>query len=497
MKRKNIGRVAGAAATSLAVGLTMAQSAVAAAPDLPPVCTGGTLSKSNTTAAAIPDNNTTGVSRTINVTGATGTVRDVDTITNITHQSNGDLEISLTHGLKTVRFLSSVPPNRAGKNGFDGTRWDDSALAVVSEADLQSDGPKTALVPEGAMAAFIGDDPNGDWTLRVKDLDPLSTGTLNSWRLDLATAATAAPGAPLVTVAGAGGTVATVPGTGVLEKKVTVSGASPYLTDLDLVTTLAHGADPAEMRVSLTSPQGTTVVISKGRGSGSLEALSTTWNDTAPVLVTATNDLWAPGQTRPSMVPEGALGAFIGQNPNGEWTLTVADNVALDGFTLNGWSLKIGSTNGCAPPPPPPPPDPTPVTQPVVISTPPGPTCVRVGFVVKVLGDKKALRGSLAVVRVKVRNSTLGAGAGNAKAKFTIPAGFTLAVTPKGATVKGRTVTLNLGAIAGDKSKTVAIKLKARASAGLGLKKSAISVTAACGSTGSGKLAVTVGRARA
>ena len=113
------------------------------------------------------------------------------------------------------------------------------------------------------MAAFNGTDPNGAWVLSVKDLDVGATGTLNSWSLDLRTGTAAPPASPAVNVNGAGGTVPEAPGDGDLTRTVNVSGAGPYLTDVDLLTNISHVIDPSELRVTLTSPAGTTVVITK------------------------------------------------------------------------------------------------------------------------------------------------------------------------------------------------------------------------------------------
>ena len=41
------------------------------------------------------------------------------------------------------------------------------------------------------------------------------------------------------------------------------------------------------------------------------------------------------------LVPEGAFGAFIGENPNGVWTLVVTDDLAGDTGTLDSWSLDL------------------------------------------------------------------------------------------------------------------------------------------------------------
>ncbi len=58
--------------------------------------------------------------------GVAGTLRDVDVLTSISHTWNGELDIELRHtppgggSLKTVRFATSVPPNRGGSDGFFG-----------------------------------------------------------------------------------------------------------------------------------------------------------------------------------------------------------------------------------------------------------------------------------------------------------------------------------------------------------------------------------------
>ncbi len=367
IKRKYIGRVAGAAAASLALGM-MAQGALAATPDPAPFCAAfNKITQSNNTPVAIPDAtanpqpvqpdppapqlprvpDTPGAVKTstITVAGATGTIRDVDAITNLIHPSNGDLNISLTHGTKTVQFVTSYIPARSGKNGYAGTVWDDSAPQAVSAADLQSDGTKATLAPEGALAAFIGDNPNGAWTLKVNDAAAGDVGTLNGWTLNLATSAVT----NAQTVTNVSGPAGAIPDMSTLERTVVVSGAKKYLTDVNLITNIAHQSDPGELQMRLTSPQGTTVLISNKRGSGSVDSLTTTWDDQAGGDKLITQLGWTAGQTRPKVVPESALGAFIGQDPNGTWKLTITDVLPLDAGTLNGWSLDLTGTDGCDP----------------------------------------------------------------------------------------------------------------------------------------------------
>ena len=528
MKRKNIGRVAGVAVASLALG-AMAQSALAAAPACGPGNDAQTFTSNE--AKAIPDNDATGVSTSITVSGKTGVLRDVDVKTFIEHNFNRDVSIRLTHGAKTVQLIKASTANRNGSDAFNGILWDDSATKTVSEAtkpapnDLDGTGAVATLVPEGALGAFVGDDPNGVWTLTVTDTDPTIAGSLNGWSLNLATSAT--PGGVSQAFNGPSLNVPDHTTTGPLTytRQLTVSGAQPYLTDINLKTEIEHHLFPGELKIWLTSPKGTKVMISNGRGGGSLVSLSTTWDDSATDLITQAT--WTAQQRRASMVPEGALAAFIGENPNGTWTLTMEDqnqpNVdnpatpdvdeSLDlsqyGFDLNSWQLQAKSAAGCDPaagggepstpdpaPVTPAPVTPAPVSTPTLaaITVPPPPVCVKVGLATKVLGATKIARGNSGVVRVQLKN-TGAASASRASAIFAIPSGFSVTKKPAGATIKKGKVTLPFGTIGAGKTKTLPLTLKAGPKASTGLKKSTVSAFAACGSKGSGKLAVTIKKA--
>lgn len=529
MKRKNIGRVAGVAAASLALG-AMAQSALAAAPACGPGNNAQTFTSNE--AKVMPDNNATGVSTTINVSGKTGVIRDVDVKTLIDHDFNRDVSITLTHGSKTVLLIKASTANRSGKDGFNGLLWDDSAAKTVSEATKSASGASLdqqtrvddALVPEASLGTFVGDDPNGAWTLTVSDTDPTIAGSLSGWELNLATSAPAAPSAQSFDGPGLNAPDTTTTGPVTFTRQLGVSGAQAYLTDLNLRTNIEHHFDPGELKMWLTSPSGKKVMISNGRGTGSLTALTTKWDDSATELISQA--AWSntpPNRNRATIVPEGALAAFIGENPNGTWTLTIEDanlpnidnpatpdvDESLDlqqyGFDLFGWGLDVASAAGCDPAPggtnnPPPPVDQTPVTPPVVNTAPaqtvalPAPVCVKVTLGTKVLGATNIKKGKSGVVKVQLKN-TGGASANKAAATFAIPRGFSITKKPAGATVTKGKLTLPFGTIAAGKTKTVSLTLKAGAKASTGLRKSTVSASAACGSTGSGKLAVTIKKA--
>lgn len=522
MKRKNIGRVAGVAAASLALG-AMAQSALAAAPACGPGNNAQTF-MAPSGAQPITDNNATGITSTINVTGKTGVVRDVDVKTLIQHKYNREVSIWISHGGKTVLLVKGTPTKRAGSNGFNGTVWDDSAPTTIleREADLAAipSTPLATVVPEGALGAFVGSDPNGAWTLKVTDNADGDIGSLDGWSLDLATSASTTGTPSNVTGGGTGRIENGLTGTQQLTRTINVSGVQPYLTDLNLRTAIEHFDSPSELKIWLTSPANTKVLISGGRGDGSLTSLTTLWNDSAAELISQAQ--WSNAtpatRNRDQLVPEGALAKFIGENPNGQWTLTIddanvptVDNPATPtvdeslqyGFELQAWSLELSAAAGCDPaaggnnPLPPPvdlPAPPVVNTAPAQTVALPAPVCVKVGLGTKVLGATNIKKGKSGVVRVQLKN-TGGASANKAAATFAIPSGFSITKKPAGATITKGKLTLPFGTIAAGQTKTVSLTLKAGAKASTGLRKSTVSASAACGSTGSGKLAVTIKKA--
>ena len=111
---------------------------------------------------AIPDNNTTGITSTINV-AVTGTVADLRVRVGITHTYQGDLEVSLIGPDGTTVLLH----NRTGA----GT---DNINTVYPDL----------TAPAQSLAAFAGKAIAGAWKLKVRDLAAVDTGTLNTWEID-------------------------------------------------------------------------------------------------------------------------------------------------------------------------------------------------------------------------------------------------------------------------------------------------------------------------
>ncbi len=112
---------------------------------------------------AIPDNNSTGVTSTMVISGTGATVTsgfNVDV--NLTHTYIGDLVLTLQSPLGTNVILH----NRSGG----------SADNIVGNY------PGT-LTPAGSLATLIGQPLDGTWSLRIQDLASIDVGTLNTWAI--------------------------------------------------------------------------------------------------------------------------------------------------------------------------------------------------------------------------------------------------------------------------------------------------------------------------
>jgi len=119
----------------------------------PPVCVNGTSSAQGLP-RSIPDNNTTGITSAISVSGD-GTVGSLALSLNITHPFRGDLKVTL------------ISPT--------GTQF------VVSNQEGGS--ADNIVITSQSITTFNGQIAAGTWQLKVQDLAAADVGTLNSWSL--------------------------------------------------------------------------------------------------------------------------------------------------------------------------------------------------------------------------------------------------------------------------------------------------------------------------
>ena len=127
------------------------------------------------------------------------------------------------------------------------------------------------------MGAFIGENPNGTWSLTVVDTAGGDTGTINSWSLALVTLAetpimattTATQSAP-VAIPDNNPTGAT--------STIVVAGAGTYLCDVDVQTFITHTWN-SDLQIALTSPAGTVVTLGTGNAGSNDNVLNgTVWD---------------------------------------------------------------------------------------------------------------------------------------------------------------------------------------------------------------------------
>ena len=127
---------------------------------------------------SIPDNNSTGVTSTIDVAMA-GEITSVRVFLDITHTYQGDLRVRLTSPAGTSILLH----DRSGSSADDIVGWYPDDLA-----------------PAGDLDAFLGEEMQGTWSLQVSDHAGWDTGTLNEWcvHVGFAEVTTAADDVPAV-----------------------------------------------------------------------------------------------------------------------------------------------------------------------------------------------------------------------------------------------------------------------------------------------------------
>jgi subtilisin-like proprotein convertase family protein len=236
-------------------------------------------------ALAIPDNNATGVTSTINVADSL-TVASISVSTVIPHTYKGDLVVTLIGPDNTAAILH----NRTGTSTDNVT----TTFSIVT-ASAQ------------ALSAFNGKNTAGAWKLKVQDLAAADTGTLSSWKISFngETSVTANLAIPDNNTTGVTSTLNLAQTGTVAGVKVRVNITHTYQGDLE---------------VALIGPDNTTVLLHNQTGAGTDN------------IVTEYPDLTVPAQS---------LGAFTGKAINGAWKLRVRDLAAVDTGTLVNWTLSL------------------------------------------------------------------------------------------------------------------------------------------------------------
>jgi len=236
----------------------------------------------------IPDNDPAGIRDTIQI-GASGRVQDVRVSVNVAHSWIGDLRVLLV----SPSGASAILHDRGG-------------------ADADNINRTFAVADTPTLAAFRATDPNGAWTLEIRDLAAADVGILKSWSLQLAVdktlALTDTVSVPIPdnTPAGVTRSVAVTAPTPIADVAVTVDITHTWIGDL---------------RIELLPPGGSSPIVLHDRSGGDADNIIRSY--------------------RASEIP--GLASLRGQDAKGQWQLRVADLEGGDTGKLNRWSLDITS----------------------------------------------------------------------------------------------------------------------------------------------------------
>ncbi|MBX7158627.1 MAG: proprotein convertase P-domain-containing protein [Verrucomicrobiae bacterium] len=311
----------------------------------------------------------------LTITNQGKNIKELEVYTDIDHSQPGDLRISLTSPSGKTALLSG---NNGGSpnNVFANTFWDDQAVTPATDAIYFNNIAKRSLIPEGALALFLGENPNGNWTLNILDEDgnnPNSFGKLDEWGLRLTSYVTPKPPLALTPPPEPPKTLTlqTVSYTNYQPHSIQnfstamipfkVSGLQGSVWDVDL-TAFLHHTSTKDLIISLISPDGKKAVLSSNNGfqrgpfpenyfpqnfvldyneadppnilppfpfdnfvlaaySNLLNGVS--WNDQAALPITDAD--YSSDLPLGLVTPEGAMDIFRGIDPNGDWKLEIQD----------------------------------------------------------------------------------------------------------------------------------------------------------------------------
>ncbi len=271
---------------------------------------------------------------------------DLDVITYITHPVNSGLDITLRSPAGT-NIVLSTGNGGSNSNVFNGTRWDDQAEIPVTDYGFSEGVIAVNLAPEEALGAFIGENPNGSWSLDIIDKPDGYAGNF----IRLTMVFTLCPGAPVIDsfqkIKAVSVTPILIPDNdqnGLVSELVVPASIDGPIYDVNLETEIAH-PNNQELSIILISPTGTEVTISTNNGDDKSNVFNgTRWDDKAGSPVT--DFVFTDGVTATNLVAEGALSAYNGESPNGIWKLKIVDSQSGNTGSLSSWALnmKLGAS---------------------------------------------------------------------------------------------------------------------------------------------------------
>jgi subtilisin-like proprotein convertase family protein len=260
---------------------------------------------------------------TIDVSGLGGKIRDVNVTLNIDHTWTNDLKVFLVSPSNKQVLLVG----REGNDGdnFRGTKFDDIAEISITSASAPFGG---TFRPEESLSSLNDEDPNGTWTLRVEDMARSDGGQLNSWALGIETGITGFRNITPVPIDPGG------PST--VSSDINVIGLDGLRVEKIAVTVKINHTWNSDLKISLKSPEGTSISLANKRGVDGDGFNGTVFTDAAENLINQGQSPFT-GEFK----PEESLSGFKGEAARGIWSLIVEDTANQDGGMLNEWSIEL------------------------------------------------------------------------------------------------------------------------------------------------------------
>jgi subtilisin-like proprotein convertase family protein len=141
-----------------------------------------TVNTFNSTNVPLTIPNNTTITSNNTVPALAGRVIDVNVTVNISHNSDNNLTITLISPTGTHIVLADGVGGSG--NHFTNTEFDDSASILIDNGTAPF---ASTFHPEGLLSVLYGTNPQGVWQLEIKDNTLSTTGTLNSWSLEITT----------------------------------------------------------------------------------------------------------------------------------------------------------------------------------------------------------------------------------------------------------------------------------------------------------------------
>ena len=148
----------------------------------PPAPTPSTISYVSTDVPkAVPDNDDNGITSDVTVTSGATLISEISVLVNVTHSQLNDVQILLVAPDGRELALSRSNGVLAGPN-YENTLFDDDAAVSITDGTPPFTG---TFAPEGALSNYDGIAADGTWALKVADVVPSVTGTLDDWTLTI------------------------------------------------------------------------------------------------------------------------------------------------------------------------------------------------------------------------------------------------------------------------------------------------------------------------